>query len=169
MARLLSYNYFINGRARISGLSVNSSNLSAVSDSQKSLLNYYIDDAEKQILTEFLGKNLYEAFIEGLDATPIVARWTLLKNQLVDSTLHVSPLATFVFFKWMRDHITLNTENGQYMKDEYSVNESMLIDMWNIAVDDMEDVFDWLVDNSSEYPEWQGGSFALKKMYPYGL
>ena len=169
MARILSYQYFTTGRVRISGLSDSDSNLSGVSDSKTSLLNSYIDATEKQILKQFLGDDLYDAFIEGLDTDPVPARWTSLKNQLIDSTNYTSPLTAFVFFKWMRDHTTNNIEDGQFTKEGYSINESMLIDLWNEAVDDMEDVFDWLVDNNADYPEWEGGDFPLNKMYSCGL
>ena len=158
MTTLLTYEYFTSGRAVIYNLTGSGT----IETARRADLDVYIYLTEKNILTRLLGDDLYDAFIAGLAASPIAARWTALKNQLVDETNKLSPLVAFVYHKWMQDKATINAEDRDVNSGELQTNVLMIVDLYNTAIDDMDDVWDWLTENSDDYPEWEGESTTFE-------
>ena len=161
---VLTYQYFTTGRLAIAGLAGNELG----SQAHQASLQKYINLFEPKYLKRLLGDDLSAAFITGMAATTPDARWTALKSVIYDTTEKTSPIANMVWFEWLRDHQTVTTASGMKQvggSDSVSaVNTQMIVRIQNDAVDDFQDVYDWLEANEDTYPEWEHGAFDFRKI-----
>lgn len=171
MANLLTYQYFLSGRVSIKGLT--GVDTGGVVTAKRSELDSYIAVVEKKILKRLLGDDLYAAFIVGLATTPIAARWTALKAQIVDTTALTSPLTAFVWHMWLTDHQVQNMANGQVKFSASDAvpmaNAQMICDVYNTAVDELSDIYDWIETNAATYPEWEQEAFDFSYINPFDI
>lgn len=166
---LIDYTYFTAGRLIINNLS----DSGFVGTGNKADLAQYIIITEKKILKRFLGVDLYTAFVAGLAETVVDARWTALKNQLVDTTNKLSPLANFTYHVWLQDHQTVQTagETVKYTASDTTpfMNVQMVCDIWNDGVSELSDAYDWLEENVVDYPEWEQEAFDFSNINPFDI
>ena len=87
--------------------------LSNTRDGSPDMLNLYIERYQKEYLTILLGNDLYNEFMAGLELEPVPQEWTDLLNEIVDSTLKVSPIANYVYYFWQQQNYTKNVGIGQ--------------------------------------------------------
>lgn len=169
MASLIDYTFFTTGRLIINNLS----DSGFVGTGTQADIAQYIIITEKKILKRFLGDDLYTAFVAGLAQTVVDARWTALKNKLVDSTNKLSPLANFTYHTWLQDHQTVQTagETVKYTASDTTpfMNVQMVCDIYNDGVGDLSEVYDWLEENAATYPEWEQEAFDFARINPYDI
>lgn len=161
---ILTYQYFTSGRLAIAGLAGNELGAQATQTSIQKYINLF----EPKYLKRLLGDDLYDAFKTGMSVTTPDARWTNLAAQIYDTTAKESPIANLVWYKWLSDHQTVTTASGMKKataSDAASVNNvQMITDIYNDAVDSLQDVYDWLETNEATYPEWEHGAFDFRKI-----
>jgi hypothetical protein len=139
-------------------------------DSTGSKLSSFITKYEARFLKELLGKDLYNAFITGLEEDPIQQKWLDLKNELVNDTTKESPIANYVYYYYSRNKATEtvgfgeiqpNTENGIMANAVQKQTRA-----WNEMVDWNKQVIDFINDNISDYPEFKpSDTFFCGKYY----
>lgn len=161
---LMTYQYFTSGRLAIAGLAGNDS----AAQAHQAAMQKHINRFEPHYLKRLLGKDLYDAFKLGMSVTTPDARWSDLAAQIYDTTNKESPLANVVWYKWMVDHQTFNTMSGikkMTAADSISSNNAqMTTGIFNEAVDAFQDIYDWLEENESDYPEWEHEDFDFRKI-----
>jgi hypothetical protein len=171
MANLLTYQYFLSGRASIKGLT--GVDTGGVVTAKRLELASYIAVVEKKILKRLLGDDLYAAFIVGLAMTPIATRWTALKAQIVDTTSLTSPLTAFVWHMWLTDHQVQNMANGQVKLSASDAapmaNAQMICDVYNTAVNELSDIYEWIGSNAATYTEWKQEAFDFGYINPFDI
>ena len=166
MANLTTYKYFATGRTAINAL-VNAGVVGGgdIVTARQTEVTQYITFAEEDVLRRLLGNDLYDAFMTGLAATIVETRWTALKAQLVDSTALTSPLCGLIWYQWLKDHQSVQTTTSQVVVSPDGgtpkVNTQMVVSIVNRSIGQLSDVYDWLVDNSTNYPEWEKGAFEF--------
>lgn len=155
---LVDYTYFLKGLCRIAGIT---SGTTPVDEANNEELNALIEVYEPEIMDRVFGIDFYNALIAGLAVTPTPeARWTALKNALVNSTAKTSPIANYVAFKNMQLNQQVSTRSG----DKAIIPAGMvveanlvkLIELNNRMVDKFSEFSEWLTDNATTYPEWDG-------------
>lgn len=170
MTSLIDYTYFTSGRLVITGLAgggiVEEAN---ITDVEQSIVIY-----EKKILKRLFGTTLYAAYVADMETVPVPSRWNpIISLLLIDQTNKISPLANLIYYYWVRDHQTLQTA-GESVKVQATdttpfVNVQLICDIYNDAISDLSDVYDYLVDNASDYPEWDGGNFGFSSINVFDI
>lgn len=135
-------------------------------------LNWYIAKYEPEYLRLVLGETLYNAFIAGLAIVPIPAKWTSLKNKLIDSTNKLSQIAGYVYFFEERDRFTSLAQQGQSkaksQNAENVINTRPMRTAYNDSIDSGLTLRTWLNDNISTYPEFTISELsALDHLIPW--
>lgn len=154
------------------------------------LIADFIETYEEEYLKKVLGYDLWLAFSTGIEGsgTPD-QRWLdlleglpftyLSKNYNWDGfeTLLKTPIANYVYYKYMEDQSTINTLAGttvQVVDNNSRVNAvSKMVDAWNRMVDMNKTLWMFLKANTSVYPEWIDDDFQAWPWwsdvnYPYG-
>lgn len=153
MAYLIDPTYFIQG------LEIpNKTGLHAVNTAIDNSIDWYISVYEPEVLTMLLGATLYAELLAGLAVLPTPdAKWTALKNKIVDSTKKISLIANYTYFKYANDKINLG------IPDESPVffNHDRTVKAWNNMTLLNEKLFDFLIANISDYPNWTIESILL--------
>lgn len=134
--------------------------LSNVLDGTPTMLDAYITRYEKEYLIKLLGQDLYAEFVAGLEEDPVPQKWIDLKNEIVDETFKVSPIANYVYCKWQYQNYTKNVGIGQVKnKAENAVvvrPYDMQVMAWNDMVDMGKDVLKFVYSNITDYPSYSG-------------
>lgn len=135
----------------------------------------YIDIREHEFLRLLMGDDMYEAFVDGLADYPVPDRWTALLNQLYDTTLHRSPVAGYVYFHWLRDQFPAMGASGDFTPQgkgavTMGYNQRMVL-AWNDMVDQAYTVYEWILDNASDYEDdgWADPAFYFAKINLIGI
>jgi len=162
MTSLIDYTYFTSGRLALTGLSGND----VINDSNIDELEQFIAIYEKWALKRLFGKDLYAAFVTDMETVPVPSRWTpVIALLLPDTTRKLSPLANLIYYGYISDKQALLAA-GQHVKiqttDTIATGAPLLMtQLYNEAVDDLSDVYDYISENSSDFPEWDGDAFAF--------
>jgi len=162
MTSLIDYTYFTSGRLVITGLAGND----VINDSNIDEVEQFIAIYEKWALKRLFGTDLYAAFVTDMETVPVPSRWTPVIAMLLPDTTHkLSPLANLIYYGYIGDKQALLTA-GQTVKvvaaDSVTAGVPMLMTaIYNEAVDDLSDVYDYIAENSTLFPEWEGDAFAF--------
>lgn len=137
--------------------------LSNVLDGTPTMLDAYITRYEKEYLIKLLGLELYNEFVSGLEEDPVPQKWIDLKNEIVDETFKVSPIANYVYCKWQDQNYTKNVGIGQVKnKAENAIvvrPYDMQVKAWNEMVDMNLNIGEYLwVNQDFNYTKWFGYS-----------
>jgi len=164
MANLTDYTYFQKGPVLIPNLGTTPAPFAA----RVAELNVYIARYEKEFLRMYLGDDLYDAFIAGPTATRFVA----LKAQLIDATNLRSPIANYVYINYQQDHQQITTASGDKATETPAmttlVNQQKYVNIINDMQTMCDDLYDWLTDNSTTYPEWEC-DWNFDKVHLFGI
>ena len=129
-------------------------------EARKSKLTAAITRHQPVFLAEVFGKELRDAFLAGIDETTPEARWTALRNELVDSINKLSPLANYVWFKLWQESQVLATQSGDKAVSDGvltpSPNTAKAFSTWNAMCATLDGFNDWLEYHVADYPEWDG-------------
>lgn len=139
---------------------------SEVEQARAAELQRFIDKYEPIYMNNVLGETLYSEFLAGLALNPIPAKWTALKALFVDTSKLLSPIASYVYFYYMRNHatettaageVTSVTENGEVVGANYK-----MVRAYNEASESADLIKEWLRSNIATYPTFvNGGSFGI--------
>jgi hypothetical protein len=153
-------------------------------------LDAFIKKYEPEFLRDIMGYSLHTAYAAGVLVTPVDARWTDLQDGkeftvntklnkwtgLVDAVNYRSPIANYVYYWYMRDQATQSTAVGEVAtKTENSNRVSPAIKMssaWNEMVYQIWDMWYFLENNKTVYPEWTFDARRWDKyrtINPYGV
>lgn len=105
---------------------------------------------EKDYLLKVLGKTLYDSFMAGLSADPIITKWATLKTKVTPA------LVCYIYYYYQENEIT-NTVGAGEAKP--AIKNAMLasangkmVRAWNEMVNETCDLIEWLDDNVADYP-----------------
>lgn len=139
-------------------------------------LNGYIEQYEPEFLSCVLGYDLAKAFNEGIDGSglPSEQRWIDLLEGAEFSQggclyrwsgfkpvtgVKVSPIANYVFFKFVDEKITdftlVGTVSSKTDNNRTASAIDRLVDTWNRMVDMNKILYRFLKVNKTAYPEWK--------------
>jgi len=173
MANYLNYQYFIDQWEIVPLNRTTQDNLAYRQD-----IDQYITRYETECLKKFLGynedetDNFYNLFIAGVTAG--TAKYTALKNKLIDATNFKSPIAGYIWWYWVKFHrgSIINTDNpvktipaGMVTIDD----TEQLCASWNHMVDMFGEVHDWLIANASTYPDYDHSENYFKYINQFGI
>lgn len=168
MANLIDDTYFY-GDLLIVGIGSTSQAQLAKTTSVNNFITVY----EKDFLRNVLGDDLYDAFMAGMAETTPDTRWTSLANQLRNSTTKYSPIANYVWYKWQQQSQQLVTATGDKSVAEMnmvrSLNYGKYVNVWNAMKMMLDDFYEWLNDNISTYPEYEGSSWYYSTINQFGI
>jgi hypothetical protein len=128
-------------------------------------VNNFIRKHESLFLEKLLGKELRDAFLEGLSVEPPAEKWLNLKNILVDETEKTSPIANYVYYRFKRNESTITTGLGEVLPTQSGgtgVDASQkMANAYNDMCDRVNDfyrVFNWV-----DYREYLGNKTGLDR------
>lgn len=157
MATLIDKTYFAKGLCAIA----NSNETDVVSRSIAANVQNYIDIYESEYLKMLLGDDLYDYVM----AHPSEPRIVALIGKLKNTTTLQSPIANYVFYRYMKLNQVIQTQSGDKENSQAgmitNVNASLYVAVWNQMVDWSIDLYDWLVENSTTYPEFETDLCAM--------
>lgn len=133
-----------------------------------------IQTHEPDYLKALLGVELYELFIAGIAETTPAAKWTNLKALIIDTNAKTSPIAGYVYFHYMRDRVSIMTGAGEAVSNNENSNpalvQSKMIRAWNNMSNQSDKIIEFLIENSSTYPEWDSSeNELLETINQFGL
>lgn len=138
-------------------------------------VNWFISMYEKDYLIRILGKALYDAAIAGLAEVTPAAKWTTLKSKflIVQETAKVSPIANYVYWRYMNNQESATTGSGEKkLNKEHSKIESArykIYTAWKLMIDLNISIRAWLRNNTGDYPEYvEPRSPFYTVGWPYG-
>jgi len=118
-------------------------------------LTQFIVKYEPEYLKALLGTTLYDEFIAGLAVLPTPdAKWTDLKNKLVDTTNKLSCIVPYVWNRYWTAEETKSSSLGQLLskaENAQVVSGNAKLVSWNDAMTQAAVIYDWLVENQSTY------------------
>lgn len=173
----LKLEYFV-GDLLIPNLSGDGDYISA----RRADLNHYLTVYELKYLEMLLGEDLFDEFSDALDAAgdaydSLAAKWQALVDQIYpaeQNTFLISAAAYYVYFKYMRDAVTLTLDSGQSTPTHEnatagdSVNK--LVFAWNRCVELSDDLAEWLIDNIDTYTTYATPvPYYLKPINRFGI
>lgn len=104
-------------------------------------LDWFIVNYEPEFMEMLLGKNLYEAFVEGMSADTPLDKWIRLKEKIFvqtpynGQTFKYSPAAEYVLCKFLNRNNTQTSSKGQVKANVYeTVNTDITLiqpQIWN--------------------------------------
>jgi len=135
---------------------------------RKEELDRYILIYEKKYLREMLGDTLYDLFVAG----PAVERFVTMMAQLRDTDNKISPIANYVYVRYMQDTQKVTTSSGDKETQSPGMINQVNSQKYSSIINDMitmsEDLYDWISDNASDYPEWEC-AFKFERSYLFGI
>lgn len=153
---LTNSSYFV-GEYKIQNLSTSSSGVAAAVVAVTTAdLDWFIDKYEPIYLKMVMGDDMYDEFIAGLAADPIDAKWTALRDKLIDSTKKISPIVAYIWYAYKHDKLTHSSEMGELKPNTENASiqsaTRKMIDAWNDSMKGAYDVAVWLTENYATYP-----------------
>lgn len=157
-----------------------------VSTSRFTELEVFITKYEKYYLLRMFGKELYDLFIADLTAPtpqiPQTARFTTIFEPFdsiptFEPFLNISEgikqmLVMFIYFHYVRESQSYNSIAGQVVNsNENATNVSTgfnIIDAYNAAVDTYQNIQEYLLQDPTNYPEYQT-SYSEPLCYASGI
>lgn len=158
MANIIDYTYFVDNLEVPSLL-----DSTELGTSLQSQVTRYITHYEPLYLKYLMGDDLYAAYL----LTPTAARFTALKDKLLNATTLKSPIANYVYFYFYRDTKVYATGSGEGGGAVVGGNSRRVSDVWNDGVKMSYDVHEWIMDNISTYPEYSG--FQMETINQFDL
>lgn len=150
MAYLIDTSYFQAGQTAIN----NVESCGWAGGSKAASITSYIAMYEPEYLTKILGSTLYACLV----ANPTEARMVALIAKLRNATDEISPIANYVYYKYMQQTQQIQTEGGDKETTPAGMgvmaNIPLHCAVWNWMVKQSISISDWLVDNIALYPEY---------------
>ena len=150
--------------------SINIPNIDSISVSENVIM--FIDEYEPELMLDLLGLNLYQTylsnpstqrFVELTNGTLYITKtgehkkWKGLKNTIGSNKY--SLIAYYVYFYITRNTATITTGIGEVLNKTDNANRvspiNKQVDAWNKMVRWIYELYDFLEEKKSIYPEWQ--------------
>ena len=133
----------------------------------KAQLDAYIDKYEKELLTQLMGKTLFDLFVADLVAkVPQTARFIAIYNEfdidepscLIHSDGMKEMVKAYVYFFYTRESPVINTSHGNVVNNQENADrakgeESAMVLRYNEAIDTYRAIQWYIEDSSATYPE----------------
>lgn len=140
----------------------------------RSIVQQFIDQYEPEYLKRAMGYELWKAFTDGIESsgeTPADERWRDLTDGAefeyndrtykwngFDPVDKLSPIANYVYYRYMEDRASANTLVGtvvQNVDNNTRVNAlRKMVDAWNDMVEMNKLLYYFLQVNAATYPEY---------------
>ena len=168
MANLIDNTYFW-GELEIAGIDTENN---PIAEGKATELIAYTTKYQPIVLKELLSPTVYDQFIGGLATEPIADKWKELRDMIVMTGSKTSPLANYVYWKWIRGHVSYSSTSGEVIPtfenaSLASVNMKM-IRAWNEAVEMWQDIVDFLTENEDVYECQANGADFTQFMSNHG-
>lgn len=168
MAKLIDYTYFID-KCDIPNIQ----DTGPVGTALQASIGRYLLRYEPEFLTDLLGETLYTALSAGLDEAEPAEVWTNLRDQIVDSTAKVSPIANFTWCQWYKDYAMSRTGIGDGHPEggniKIGTNNRRVATVWNDMVDVMADIADWVNERLDVYGDYAPEHVHDKYINDFGI
>lgn len=166
MTLQIDSSYFV-GQISIPTLSAQGIGVSnVVAAARESELNQWMTSLESKFLHECLG-NLYQPFVDGMTAVPVDPKWQNIYNLLVNTLLHTSPYAHYVWWHWTRDMSEISTGMGEAtsnMENAKAVSPiRKMIRVWNEMVDHLLAMKSFIEINHDIYGDLDLSAFSYSE------
>jgi hypothetical protein len=168
MANQISTEYLKNGFVTIPNIDGSNEINTAI----KNTLELYIGIKEPQYLLLMLGADLYAEYLLGIAVVPTpLAKWTNLKNQLLNSTLKISPIANYAYFFYAQEKIS--KEISEETPNFFTFNRC--VQAWNEMVKMNLVIYKFLFDNIDTYtsfaPDYENEQYLelFKPLNNFGI
>lgn len=126
--------------------------------SVQSAITHFIGKYEDKYLYELMGKTLYEAYLAGIVEVPIPTKWTNLQDKIRNNTSKVSPIASYVYWWYMRNQASQTVGMGQAKPAAENAvivsNIDKMVRSWNEMVDQTNVIAKFINDNKTDYPDY---------------
>jgi len=150
----------------------------------KPLIEAYINEYETRYLTQLLGCDLYDAFVDSLNTDDVPApqenRFIDIYNkfcvedscgEIYSSDGIVEMLKGFVYYHFLLDQKFKNSVNGNVVNDagfseQVPIFKSTIEDRYNLAVNSYISIQLHIMEHKDLYPEFKG--MKKRKMYMGG-
>ena len=135
-------------------------------------LQRFINKYEPEYLDLIMGYDMRVEFLAGLAANPIPAKWSELKTQLVNTSLLLSPIADYVYFYYMRFHLTQTTRSGEITTqvDNGTLTGSNFkqVAAYNRASEQALTIREWIEERLTTYTTYNG-SYCFEYLNTLGI
>lgn len=128
-------------------------------------LSKLIAKYEKKVLTDLFGKDMYTAFIAGIEEPSPLPKWTNLKNGVAGEWMgltnadKLSLIANYVYFFYMRKENLQTVGIGTVETKADNAHKSSPVEKyvraWNEMVDWICELHAYILANASEYPDYE--------------
>ncbi len=144
----------------------NISDSNAVETARAAELQRFIDRYEPDYLDLLMGYDMRVEFLAGLEEDDILPKWSALKDELVDVSLLLSPIADYVYFYYTRSKATETTRSGEIITAvDNGLNAGAnykQVSAYNRAVEQALIVREWIEEHRADYPNYDN-------TYTFGL
>lgn len=180
----ITFEYFV-GDLLVPNLSGDGDHIGARQDDVNHFLTVYEIEYLKQLLGyNFLldGDDLFTEFNDALvaadnDFDNLSDEWKALYLQIypvAQNTFLISPAAYYVYYKYMRDSVTITLESSQQKpQTENAVgadSTNKLSFAWNRMVELSNEITLWIVDNITTYDSYSPSTpYFLKPINRFGI
>ena len=150
MSYLVDTTYFAKGQLAINN--VTDTGFAGLSVAEN--VSDYVARYEPVYLTKLLGATLYAYLVAHQTEPRIVALIAKLRN----STDKISPIASYIYYRYMQENQVIQTEGGD--KETAPAGMTTMANLakhcaiWNWMSDQSTIINDWLTDNLATYPEF---------------
>jgi len=157
MTAILTTSYFVYEPTKVP-------NIVGTGDPYTSIQNHLLSLAELYEV-DFLRQMLGEAFADEFytHKSDVAGIWYNLKVKIyvVTGSIYTSPVANYVYHHWLKSQhsqttgigeIEPSTDNGKVVSNKFKI-----IDNWNRMVKMIEDLREWLDDNTATYTTYING------------
>lgn len=133
----------------------------SVGDALRETFERYITIYEKKYIVLLLGQDLYDLLQTNIDSTDAI--WVELKDMLRDETTYKSAIYNYVYYFYA-------SENSYAMSSMFPNSGLIhnLCNAWNEMVDLSLLVWEFLVENASDYNDFNE-AFTLEYTNTYGI
>lgn len=121
-------------------------------------LDDLINKYEPLFLTKLLGNTLCDEFLKGIGEPEPLTKWQLLKEMLVNEDKHLSPIANYVYYWFMRNEATKTTGVGETVGQANNAAivsaDAKMIRAWNEMTDSLTAIVSFLDAHRADYPDF---------------
>lgn len=118
---------------------------SDVNDAISAQVEVFIKLHEPDFLKTIFGETFYDEFIAGIEAG--TDKYLTLKTKLIDIQLKESPIANFIFCRYVQNQMSFNENNP----NPTFFNNQRFVQSWNEMVDLLKIFVHWFEQNEADY------------------
>ena len=131
-------------------------------------LTDFIARYEPLFLKSVLGDDLFAEFYAGIVIVPPAAKWTALRDKLINSTLKTSPIANYIWYNWQEQHQQISTESADIQVQTAVAATQKYVQVNEQMVDQLVTFYDWF-DQQTIYTTYDGTVAELGSINQFGI